>query len=249
MNEFVPEVDSLDRSRLEALFEEFRQSGSVLPLDRFVQMLSALFDGASIYVLNQQKELLAHTELGEETAADMEDELSIELGLLANSDDDYSRTISLPMSGHGHGTLWIAKPRPFDPDDEFALGAGCCLLSMLLEQRLQREFQQNRQQRSRAEAAMASLTHTELTMAHQVVKYLREQCGPYPTLPEGMVIASHLADSVGTARSVVVNALSKMQSAEVIEARSLGMKGTWVKVVNAEFLRSMQEYLKPTGRS
>ncbi len=240
---FFAEVSGLDRSRLEGMFAQLQQEGAALSLQNWVQMLADLLAGASIYVLNERRELLVHTELGAEEVLDMEDELAIDSGLLSNSDDEYSRTISLPMNGRDHGILWIAKAQPFDDDEEFALAASCCLLSMLLAQHMQSENQRRQRELRQAQAAMASLTHTEVTMAYEVVKYLQEQCGPYPVLPEGLVVASHLADSVGTARSVVVNALSKMQSAEVVEARSLGMKGTWVKVVNGEFFRAIQAYL------
>ena len=44
--------------------------------------------------------------------------------------------------------------------------------------------------------------------------------------------ASKIADRVGITRSVIVNALRKFESAGVIESRSSGMKGTYIKVLN-----------------
>ena len=41
-----------------------------------------------------------------------------------------------------------------------------------------------------------------------------------------------IADRVGITRSVIVNALRKFESAGVIESRSSGMKGTYIKVLN-----------------
>ena len=49
---------------------------------------------------------------------------------------------------------------------------------------------------------------------------------------EGTLVASKIADNVGITRSVIVNALRKFESAGVIESRSSGMKGTYIKVVN-----------------
>jgi transcriptional pleiotropic repressor len=49
---------------------------------------------------------------------------------------------------------------------------------------------------------------------------------------EGILVASKVADRVGITRSVIVNALRKFESAGVIESRSSGMKGTYIKVVN-----------------
>mgnify|MGYP002508452725 CR=1 FL=1 len=45
-------------------------------------------------------------------------------------------------------------------------------------------------------------------------------------------MASKIADRVGITRSVIVNALRKFESAGVIESRSSGMKGTYIKVLN-----------------
>ena len=49
---------------------------------------------------------------------------------------------------------------------------------------------------------------------------------------EGILIASKIADRVGITRSVIVNALRKFESAGVIETKSSGMKGTYIKVLN-----------------
>ena len=56
---------------------------------------------------------------------------------------------------------------------------------------------------------------------------------------EGVAIASKVADRVGVTRSVIVNALRKLESAGLIESRSLGMKGTYIKVLSPLLL----EYL------
>ena len=57
---------------------------------------------------------------------------------------------------------------------------------------------------------------------------------------EGVVVASRIADSVGLTRSVIVNALRKLESAGVIASRSLGMKGTFVKVLNRDLLPAVK---------
>ena len=52
---------------------------------------------------------------------------------------------------------------------------------------------------------------------------------------EGLLVASKIADRSGITRSVIVNALRKLESAGVIESRSLGMKGTRIKILNDKF--------------
>ena len=47
---------------------------------------------------------------------------------------------------------------------------------------------------------------------------------------EGYLVTSKIADTVGITRSVIVNALHKLEGAGVIETRSLGMKGTFIRI-------------------
>ena len=49
---------------------------------------------------------------------------------------------------------------------------------------------------------------------------------------EGMIVTSKVAEEVGITRSVLVNGLRKLESAGLIESRSLGMKGTYVRILN-----------------
>ena len=57
---------------------------------------------------------------------------------------------------------------------------------------------------------------------------------------EGILVASKIADRVGITRSVIVNALRKFESAGVIESRSSGMKGTYIKVVNDHVFEELE---------
>ena len=61
---------------------------------------------------------------------------------------------------------------------------------------------------------------------------------------EGILVASKIADRVGITRSVIVNALRKFESAGVIESRSSGMKGTYIKVVNDYVFKEIESLKK-----
>ena len=65
-----------------------------------------------------------------------------------------------------------------------------------------------------------------LILKKEAIEHIFEELGGN----EGLLIASKVADRVGITRSVIVNALRKLESAGVIESRSLGMKGTFIKV-------------------
>ncbi len=57
-------------------------------------------------------------------------------------------------------------------------------------------------------------------------------------------MASKIADRVGITRSVIVNALRKFESAGVIESRSSGMKGTYIKVLNDVVFEELEKVKK-----
>jgi transcriptional pleiotropic repressor len=65
---------------------------------------------------------------------------------------------------------------------------------------------------------------------------------------EGILVASRIADRVGITRSVIVNALRKFESAGVIESRSSGMKGTYIKVVNDRVFSELEEIKKKNNK-
>ena len=55
------------------------------------------------------------------------------------------------------------------------------------------------------------------------------------------ISSGELADRVGITRSVIVNALRKFESAGVIESRSLGMKGTHIKILNDKLIPELKK--------
>ena len=58
---------------------------------------------------------------------------------------------------------------------------------------------------------------------------------------EDLIVASKIADKVGITRSVIVNALRKFESAGLIESKSLGMKGTFIKIKNEHLLDEIEK--------
>ena len=75
--------------------------------------------------------------------------------------------------------------------------------------------------------AIGTLSYSEVEAVQQIFAELEGD--------EGLLVASKIADRSGITRSVIVNALRKLESAGVIESRSLGMKGTRIKILNSKF--------------
>ena len=82
-------------------------------------------------------------------------------------------------------------------------------------------------------SAFSTLSFTEL---EAIIHIFQELDGN-----EGILVASKIADRVGITRSVIVNALRKFESAGVIESRSSGMKGTYIKVLNEVIFDELKE--------
>jgi transcriptional pleiotropic repressor len=72
--------------------------------------------------------------------------------------------------------------------------------------------------------AIDSLSFSEIDAIKGILAHLEGN--------EGLIVASKIADDAGITRSVIVNALRKLESAGILESRSLGMKGTHIKVLN-----------------
>ncbi|MDR5695805.1 MAG: GTP-sensing pleiotropic transcriptional regulator CodY [Armatimonadota bacterium] len=84
--------------------------------------------------------------------------------------------------------------------------------------------------------ALGSLSFSEREAVAHVLSELPGQ--------EGVVVASRVADRAGITRSVIVNALRKLESAQLIEARSLGMKGTYIKILNPQLTEELRSLSK-----
>lgn len=75
--------------------------------------------------------------------------------------------------------------------------------------------------------SLKTLTYTERDALAGVLQVMDGQ-------PDTIVVTSRVADSKGLTRSVVVSTLRKLASAGIVQTRSLGMKGTWIRVINPE---------------
>jgi transcriptional pleiotropic repressor len=86
------------------------------------------------------------------------------------------------------------------------------------------EHDEELRNRQIVESAINTLSYSELDAICHIFDELDGK--------EGLLVASKIADRVGITRSVIVNALRKFESAGVIETKSSGMKGTYIRVIN-----------------
>lgn len=140
-------------------------------------------------------------------------------------------TTVVPMLGGGdrHGTLVIGRLGNLFTDDDLVLAEyAATVVAMEIIQSKTEEIEQEARNKAVVQMAINSLSFSELEAIEHIFEELKST--------EGLLVASKVADRVGITRSVIVNALRKLESAGVIESRSLGMKGTYIKVLNENFL-------------
>jgi len=137
----------------------------------------------------------------------------------------------VPIVGAGSrlGTLVLAKINENFNDEDLVLAEyGATVVGMEILRARADRMEEEARKRAAVQVALGTLSYSEL----DAVQHIFEQLGG----DEGLLVASKIADRVGITRSVIVNALRKFESAGVIESRSLGMKGTYIRVLNDRLL-------------
>ncbi|MCP8969021.1 GTP-sensing pleiotropic transcriptional regulator CodY [Ectobacillus ponti] len=143
-------------------------------------------------------------------------------------------TTVVPIVGGGErlGTLVLARlSEQFLNDDLILAEYGATVVGMEILREKAEEIEEEARSKAVVQMAISSLSYSELEAIEHIFDELKGM--------EGLLVASKIADRVGITRSVIVNALRKLESAGVIESRSLGMKGTYIKVLNDKFLQEL----------
>ena len=131
----------------------------------------------------------------------------------------------IDIAGERFGTLFMYRVEDdYTIDDIILAEYGTTVVGLEMMRSVSEEMESERRKRSIIESAFRTLSFTELEAVHHIFDELSGS--------EGILVASKIADRFGITRSVIVNALRKLESAGVIESRSSGMKGTYIKVIN-----------------
>ena len=145
-------------------------------------------------------------------------------------------TTIVPIIGGGErlGTLILARLKEDFQDDDLILAEyGATVVGMEILREKSEQIETEARSKAVVQMAINSLSYSE----HEAIEHIFNELDGN----EGLLVASKIADRVGITRSVIVNALRKLESAGVIESRSLGMKGTYIKVLNGKFLEELEK--------
>lgn len=269
MSEILQDNQKSDTGkRLRKLLEKTRKVGRAVqakhegePLDYFhLSELLSEFSTANVYIVDKSGNLLGYYWLPEykskalsESFQDgvMPEEFVTRMNRCRDSeihdedaflfDDAYSgekpekHLMYVPIIGASAerlGTIMLVRfHEPFLVDDVLLAEYLGMLAGIEILNERAKLLEETARSRLSVQMAMRALSYSELESMKHIIAELKG--------PEGVAIASRVADRVGVTRSVIVNALRKLESAGLIESRSLGMKGTYIKILSPLLL----EYL------
>ena len=238
-------------------------SATDLPYDKMAIILGDILN-CNTYIISQEGALLGFTEKHDVNNArvknmflekqfpksytDMADRLAVtEANIPISSDltafpvesrELYPAGITtvVPIYGAGRrlGTIILSRiDQTFDEDALVLAEYSATVVGMQILYQKSRSIEDEVRSATAVQMAIGTLSYSELIAVKAIFKALGGD--------EVRLTASNIADEIGITRSVIVNALRKLESAGIIESRSLGMKGTYLKVLNQRFKEELSK--------
>lgn len=149
---------------------------------------------------------------------------------------DGKYTTIVPIFGGGErlATLILAKfVTPFQVEDLILAEYAASVIGIGILHERTVKIEEAAHKRAMVQIAFSTLSYSELEAIINIIGALDGN--------EGLLVASKIADKAGITRSVIVNALRKFEIAGLIETRSLGMKGTYIKLLNEYLLEELKK--------
>ncbi len=130
------------------------------------------------------------------------------------------------IGGERLGTLFLYKDHGwYDMDDIILVEYAVSVIGLELMRSLSEEANASDQREQVVRGALEAMTTSERQAAAAILDQVRPG-------EEALVVTSRVAEEIQIARSVVVNAVRKLEGAGIITTHSAGVKGTRVKVIN-----------------
>ncbi len=139
----------------------------------------------------------------------------------------------IEISGERLGTIFsYRKDAYYEMEDIILSDYAAIIVGLEMKRALADEYAEEIRRDELLTSAIRSLSPSEL---HAVICIFDELGSG-----EGMIVASKIADENEVTRSVIVSAMRKLESAGVVESRSLGVKGTYVCVQNDKIFGELE---------
>ncbi|MCI5884122.1 MAG: GTP-sensing pleiotropic transcriptional regulator CodY [Eubacterium sp.] len=129
------------------------------------------------------------------------------------------------IAGKRLGTLFLARhEKCYGIEDIILTEYSTTIVGLEMMRAVSEEDDFASRKQQEIESILHILSPLERNAVEQVIRRIEQG--------EGTIVTSRLAKEVGITRTVIVNALKKVESAGLIQTKSYGVKGTHIKIKN-----------------
>ncbi len=166
------------------------------------------------------------TNLNERFLSVLSTKENVNLLTLGFDNNDFSAIIlPIDFAGERLGSTFIYRPKnDFLVEDIILSEYVNTVIELEMMRAIYEEDTERKRNKDMVKSAMDSLSVSE----KEAIRFVFTELGK----KQGNLVASKVAAKNNITRSIIVNAIKKLESAGVIEARSQGMKGTYIKILN-----------------
>ncbi|MDR0921624.1 MAG: GTP-sensing pleiotropic transcriptional regulator CodY [Lactobacillales bacterium] len=234
---------------------------SDLPYDKMAMILGDVLD-SNTYIISDTGALLGYNEkhdvnnarikalflerqFPKEYTARVESLLKTEANIPVSNDltsfpeelksqfpDGWTTIVPIYGAGERIGAIILGREEKKFSDEDLVLAEySATVVGMQILYQESKNIEEQVRSATAVHMAINTLSYSELKAVKAILGALDGD--------EGRLTASQIADEIGITRSVIVNALRKLESAGIIESRSLGMKGTYLRILNKDILAEL----------
>ena len=250
--------------KVNKITELLQREGERVSFSELAETLAEAIDSAEVYIISRKGKILGDSlkdgfpqtqfdpkwveerRVSEDLAVALLKVGALSSGTEAAKLTGFSPSLIAPAvsSGRRVGSILVVGTGDEFPEDAWILTEyAATIVGMVIVHALDEEEEDEAVGKRMARSAINSLSYSEIRAMQHIFDELEGD--------EGVLVASRIADQAGITRSVVVNALRKLASADVIESRSLGMKGTYLRILNPEIRNELNRqrypYLRETS--
>jgi transcriptional pleiotropic repressor len=218
----------------------FDTAGQALGAYLSIGYVCLVSDGLDLKDLTLSEKMVARLEQMDETLTNVKEDMDqclFDDTIACTGEHHISTYLPIIIHGERFGTLvLINTQKPFSDDDLIIAEYGATVVGMEMVRSRMEHAEKGERAAASIQLVLRTISYSELIAIEAVLQELNGE--------EGVITAAKVADQAGITRSVIVNALRKLESAGIINSRSLGMKGTYVKVLNNQLLKAIEDLSK-----
>jgi len=201
--------------------------GDILSANVMVVSLKGKILGLYNHDVSFVPKTISAKNIGEFIDVDFNDELLSVKNTLEKDVSNNCKALIMPISltGNRMGTTVICRKESDYSVDDIILSE---YANTVIDLELMRAIVDENEKKKRIQSSVRSACDTLSLSEREAVRDVANELSG----DEGTIVVSNISSKYGITRSIIVNAIKKLRGAGVIDSRSLGMKGTYIKFYN-----------------